>query len=109
ERARGLLMALPDVTMVYTTIGAGVQTGNIRADLAAAEVRKAQLTAVLRPTGERGRSIEQIRIAMREALAPLPGARVTIGRGTPGEQMTLMLSGSDPESLLRVARDVAAE
>ena len=109
ERARALLATVPEVTSVYTTIGAGVQTGNIRSDLAAAEVRKAQLTARLLKPDRKRRSIEQIRVAMREALAPLPGARVSIGRGTPGEKMTLMLAGSDPVSLTRSARAAEAD
>ncbi|HET8883369.1 MAG TPA: efflux RND transporter permease subunit [Solimonas sp.] len=109
ERARARLETVPEVTSVYTTIGAGVQTGNIRSDLAAAEVRTAQLTARLTPPGRGRRSIEEIRVAMREALAPLPGARFSIGRGTPGEKMTLMLAGSDPASLTRSARAVEAD
>ncbi len=109
ERARALLMALPEVKTVYTTIGAGSQTGNIRSDRAAAEVRKAQLTAVLLPAKERKRNIDEMRVAMREALAVLPGARVSIGRGTPGEKMNLMLTGDDPDALYKSARALEAE
>ncbi|MGB0218020.1 MAG: efflux RND transporter permease subunit [Sinimarinibacterium flocculans] len=109
ERARVLLADLPFVELVYTTIGAGVQTGNIRDSLAAAEVRTAQLTA--RFTAEAGRryTIDELRVAMREALAPLPGARVSIGRGTPGEKMNLILAGDDPQVLMRTARAVETE
>ncbi|HEY1076716.1 MAG TPA: efflux RND transporter permease subunit [Fontimonas sp.] len=109
ERARSLLMTLPEVQTVYTTIGAGAQTGNIRTDRAAAEVRKAQLTAVLQPANQRKRNIDEMRVAMREALAVLPGARVSIGRGTPGEKMNLMLTGDDPQALYRSARSLEAE
>jgi len=109
EHARGLIAEIPEVTLVYTTIGAGIQTGNIRSDRAAAEVRKAQLTARLSPSGDGRRSIEEIRVAMRQALATLPGARVTIGRGTPGEKMNLMLAGDDPRVLSQAARTVETE
>src|SRR3546814_18714770 len=67
------------------------------------------LTARLIPPNHKRRTVEQIRVAMREALAPLPGARVSIGRGTPGEKMTLMLAGSDPVLLTRSARAVEAD
>ncbi len=109
ERARVLLADLPFVQLVYTTIGAGVQTGNIRDSLAAAEVRKAQLTARFDPQAGKRYTIDELRVAMREALAPLPGARVSIGRGTPGEKMNLMLAGNDPQVLMRTARAVETE
>ena len=109
ERARILLTAIPEVQSVYTTIGAGVQTGNIRMDQAAADVRMAQLTARMVPASKRQRDIDQIRMAMREALAPLPGVRISIGRGTPGEKMTLMLAGDDPKTLMGSARALEAE
>jgi multidrug efflux pump subunit AcrB len=109
ERARVLLAELPFVDLVYTTIGAGVQTGNIRDSLAAAEVRKAQLTARFDPQAGKRYTIDELRVKMREALAPLPGARVSIGRGTPGEKMNLILAGDDPEVLMRTARAAETE
>jgi len=109
EQARRRLLELPNIPSVYTTIGAGVQTGNMRADNAAAEVRKAQLTARLLPPDERTRGIDEIRIAMRDALAPIPGARISIGRGLLGEKMNLLLASDEPDLLLKAAQDVGAE
>ncbi|WP_348673995.1 efflux RND transporter permease subunit, partial [uncultured Abyssibacter sp.] len=109
EEARRRLLELPNIPSVYTTIGAGVQTGNMRADNAAAEVRKAQLTARLLPPDERTRGIDEIRIAMRDALAPIPGARISIGRGLLGEKMNLLLASDEPDLLLKAAQDVGAE
>lgn len=109
ERARAILSGIPDVSSVYTAIGAGVQTGNVRTDMAAAEVRKAQLTVRLVPPAERSGDPSRVQARMRDSLANLPGARVSIGRGTPGEKMNLMLAGNDPAMLLKAARAVETD
>src|SRR3546814_15727363 len=49
ERARKLLATVPEVQSVYTTIGAGVPTGNIRSDMDAAEANQAKFTTPLSP------------------------------------------------------------
>ncbi|MDP9139716.1 MAG: efflux RND transporter permease subunit, partial [Pseudomonadota bacterium] len=109
ERARLALAAVPEVESVYVAIGAGVQTGNIRSDMASAEVRTAQITARLAPHGKRERGVDEIRIAMGDALADIPGVRISVGRGTPGEKMNLMLAGDDPATLIKAARTVENE
>jgi multidrug efflux pump subunit AcrB len=109
ERARAILETIPEVSSVYAAIGAGVQTGNMRADMAAAEVRTAQLTVGLKPSGQRKRDSKQILAAIREGLADIPGVRISIGRGTPGEKMNLMLAGDDPATLRETARAVETD
>ena len=109
ERARAELAAIPEVRSVYAAIGAGVQTGNMRADMAAAEVRTAQITVRLQPPGERRRDMAQIQRDMRARLAVIPGVRVSIGRGSPGEKMNLMLAGDEPVALQAAARALEAE
>lgn len=109
ERARVILEKIPEISSIYAAIGAGVQTGNFRADMAAAEVRTAQITARLLPPDKRKRDVHQIQIAIRESLAVIPGVRINIGRGTPGEKMNLMLVGNDPAALRDTARAVETE
>lgn len=109
ERARGLLEEIPEITSVYAVIGAGVRTGNMHADMGAAEVRTAQITARLVPANKRKRDIKQIQVAMRKSLSALPGVRINIGRGSPGEKMNLMLLGNDPEILREAARAVETD
>ncbi|HKY91158.1 MAG TPA: efflux RND transporter permease subunit [Nevskiaceae bacterium] len=108
ERARLALEQIPEVGPVYAAIGAGVNTGNFRSDMAAAEVRKAQIT--VRLDLDRGeRSLQEIHADMRERLGAVPGTRVSIGRGNPGEKMNLMLAGDDPVALNAAARMVEAD
>jgi len=104
ERARVILEKIPEISSIYAAIGAGVQTGNMRSDMAAAEVRTAQITAGLLPVEKRKRDFKKIQIAIREGLAAIPGVRISIGRGTPGEKMNLMLAGDDPATLRDAAR-----
>jgi multidrug efflux pump subunit AcrB len=109
ERARVILERIPEITSVYAAIGAGVRTGNMHTDMGAAEVRTAQITVRLVQANKRKRDLKQIQIAMRKSLAVLPGVRINIGRGSPGEKMNLMLIGSDPAILREAARDVETD
>jgi len=106
-QARETLREIPEVDSVFTVIGAGQYTGNRVADMAAAEVRTAHLTVRLK--ADRARSLEQIQVAMREGFARIPGALLSIGRGLPGEKMSLMLAGDDPRTLRETALAVEAE
>ena len=103
RQARAVLREIPEIESVHTVIGAG----NRVADLAAAEVHTAHLTVQLKP--DRERRTEAIQAAMREGFARIPGARLSIGRGLPGEKMILMLAGDDPVTLRRAALAVEAE
>jgi multidrug efflux pump subunit AcrB len=109
ERARIILEEIPEISSVFAAVGAGVRTGNMHADMGAAEVRTAQITARLVPANKRKRDLKQIQVAMRDSLAVLPGVRINIGRGSPGEKMNLMLVGNDPAILGQAARAVETD
>jgi len=109
ERARVILATFPELKTFYTVVGAGVKTGNFRADLAAAEVRTAQISMRLVPLKQRKRKIDEIHAAMAQALGAIPGVRISMGRGSPGEKMNLMLTGDDPATLLATARAAQTE
>ena len=58
------------------------------------------------PLAQRQRNVDEIRLAMREGIAGIPGARMSIGLGSPGEKMNLMLAGDEPATLEAAARAV---
>ena len=109
ELARRKLVAIDEVDAVFTAIGAGVQSGNARSDMGSADVRTAQLTARFVALADRHRPINEIRAHMRQTLATIPGARLSVGRGNPGEKMKFMLAGDDPSLLTRASRAVESE
>ncbi len=109
ERARALLAEVPEISAVLTVVGGGVKTGAMRADMAAAEVRTAQLTLRLLNIEKTGRKLPEVRADISRRLAALPGARTSLGRGTPGEKMTMMLTGDDPAATLKAARTLESE
>jgi len=109
EHARQLLAKHADVKAVYATIGTGVMIGNILADMAAPEVRIAQITVLFKPLAQRTHSDREIQTYMRDEMAHIAGARISVGRDTPGEKMNLLLVGDDAQALYRAARDAQTQ
>ncbi len=101
EMARQIVMAVPHVKTVYTTIGSG-SAGSDAFNPSVAETRKAALTIQLDARGDRPRKqiIEQ---QMRAALIQLPGVHSKVGLGGSGEKYQLALSGSDSDTLIKTA------
>ena len=99
--------AVPGIARVYTTVGqpqiAGPTGGG-----AAGEVRRATLRLSFTERGKRPTQGE-IEAALRERLADLPGAKVTIASGSPGEQLVILLSSRNGESLQTAAAAVLAD
>jgi multidrug efflux pump subunit AcrB len=102
EQARQLLMRVPHVRSVYTTIGGGSAGSDPFVNAGAAEVRRATLTIALSDRGERPRK-QQIESDIRQALMDLPGVRTKVGLGGSGEKYVLVLTGDDPRSLQQAA------
>ncbi|WP_170107372.1 efflux RND transporter permease subunit [Stenotrophobium rhamnosiphilum] len=109
ERARAVLETIPEVESVFAAIGAGVNVGNMRADSSTGDVRTAQLTIGLYPPESRKRKHIEVQADIRKKLFLIPGAQISVGRGSPGEKMSLMLSGDNPETLMKAARAVEAD
>ena len=105
EQARLMIKDVPGVRTIYTTIGGGSAGGDPFAPQGLSEVRKATLTIVLQPRGERTRK-QPIEANMRRALQPLPGARTKVGLGANGEKYQLVLAGEDPIKLRAAAVEV---
>jgi len=105
EQARTMVMRVPHVKSVYTTIGGGTAGTDPFAPSGAAEARKATLTILLADRGERPRK-QGIENGIRTALEPLPGVRSKVGLGGSGEKYILVLTGEDPQALGEAARAV---
>ena len=108
EQARRILSQAPEIAGVYTAIGAGMSTGDPR-EASAGAVRNAQLTATLTADTQTHRPRGEMEAALRDSLSVLPGVRVGIGQGAPGEKMPLVLTGDDPVSLQHAARAIESE
>jgi len=102
EQARQMIAKVEHVRSVYTTIGGGSAGTAPFAPSGAAEARKATLTILLAPRGERPRK-QPIENNIRAALEPLPGVRSKVGLGGSGEKYILVLSGEDPQALQSAA------
>ena len=110
EQARELVQKNPHVKLVYTAVGGGATGGDPFAPAGAAEVRKATLTINMTPRGERkGTSKQVIEAQLRDAVAVLPGARVSVGLAGSGEKYVLVLAGEDGRALTEHARQVERE
>ncbi|QRR32571.1 efflux RND transporter permease subunit [Hydrogenophaga sp. YM1] len=105
ERARQLVVAVPHVRSVYTTIGSGTAGTDPFAPQGAAESRKAALTIQLDPRGQRPRK-QGIENQIRDAMSNLPGVRSKVGLGGSGEKYILTLTGSDAHAMTTAARAV---
>jgi multidrug efflux pump subunit AcrB len=110
ERARTIVQGNPHVRLVYTAIGGGAAGSDPFAPRGAAEVRKATLTINMTPRGERrGVRKQEVERQLREALADLPGVRVTVGFGGSAEKYILVLSSENGAVLAEHARQVERE
>ncbi|HVY81548.1 MAG TPA: efflux RND transporter permease subunit [Steroidobacteraceae bacterium] len=103
EEVRRRLTQFPDVTRVYTTIGAPSSQGF---GTSAGTVRKATLTVQLQPRGKQKRTQAEFERAASKALETIPGARLSFGFGGFGEKLQISLAGDDPALLERVAQAV---
>ena len=106
ERARELISEVKYVRSVYTTIGGGAAGTDPFVMSGQGEVRKATLTVLLDPRGEREVRKQVTETEMREALSNLPGVRYKVGLGASGEKYVLVLSGEDGEALSKAASEV---
>jgi multidrug efflux pump subunit AcrB len=112
EEARARLVRQERMERIYTAIGGGSAGADPFASLLAGDdVRKATLTILLPPRGERPRK-QVIENRIRAALDTLPGVRFSVGLGSSGEKYILSLSGDDPQALrattLAIERDLRA-
>ena len=102
EEARQLVLKVHDVKSVYTTVGGGSAGTDPFANMGAAEARKATLTILLTPRGDRPKK-QPIENEIRRQLERLPGVRSKVGLGGSGEKYVMALTGEDPAALQTAA------
>jgi hydrophobe/amphiphile efflux-1 (HAE1) family protein len=103
EDVRARLAKFPDVTRVYTTVGAATSNGF---QASAGAVRKAALTIQLQPRGKQKRSQAEFEREASKVLQNIPGVRLSFGFGGFGEKLQISLAGDDPNLLADVAQGV---
>jgi multidrug efflux pump subunit AcrB len=103
ERARALLGEMPELRQTYATVGGVVDFGDPNVS-GIADVRKAVLVLDWGPEGDRDRSQDELEAEVRQRLTALPGVRQRFISSEPGEQMQVVLAGSDPRALYDAAR-----
>jgi multidrug efflux pump subunit AcrB len=109
EQARVIVEKNPNVKLIYTAVGGGLSGSDPFAP-SGAEVRKATLTINLTPRGERGGIKKQtVEGELRQALAVIPGARITVGLAGAQEKYLLALASDNGEALSEHARIVERE
>lgn len=108
ETARQLLINVPYVKSVYTTIGAGsAGKMGVKASVGGqSDVRNATLTLLLADRQTRSLNKQEIEKNIRQALQSLPGVRTKVGLGGSGEKYILVLSGDAPQALATAAKNV---
>ncbi len=107
--AREVIARDPDVLFVYAAVGAGVSTGGPQPVSSAPEVRTAQLYVRIKQVKARDRTQQEIGADLAVPLKQIPGARISVGGGGPGEQMQLAIVGNDPVALQSTATAIAAD
>ena len=106
ERARAVLAAQPGVEQVYAAIGVPIASGDQR-DMLPGAVRNAQLMAKLAPEIQNARA--ETEESVRKALAVVPGVRISMGQGAPGEKLNLAYSSEDPVLLQKTIRAIESD
>lgn len=106
EQARHAVRGVDGIQSVFTTVG---QPVNGEGGVQAGEVRRASLTLIFPPRGERPSQAE-IEAQVRAKLASVPGARFTIGGdGGPGNNLQLILASDNARALKATAQALERE
>lgn len=107
RKASTLIKQIPDVTHIFSSVGSASSGFGVEASTNSA-VNKATLTVDMKPRKERRKQVV-VEAQIREVLADLPGARVSVGRGSSGEKLDLTLAGDDSQLLESTAASLEKE
>jgi len=105
EQARRAVQGIDGIRSVFTTVG---QPQSGEGGVQAGEVRRASLTLIFPPRGERPSQAE-IEAEVRKALETVPGARFAIGGSDPGNMLQLILASNDSRALKATAQAMERE
>ncbi|MFO0511801.1 MAG: efflux RND transporter permease subunit, partial [Gammaproteobacteria bacterium] len=101
-----LRAGVPELKSIFTSIG-GDSSETMSGGLSFPEVRRILLTLEFK--AERSRDSAELENAVRALLRDLPGVRFQFSAGGPGDRLSLVLAGRDPEVLGRTSRELAAQ
>jgi len=104
-QARALVKPVAEITGIFTAAGRSAARGPL-GEGGGKDVRLATLTIKLVHRSQRSRTQAGVEAEIRERLQALPGARVSIGSGAPGEKLQVSLASEDPVALQAAARAV---
>ena len=106
--ASGRILAMPEVTNIFTSVGEAQATMDSNSSGGKAE-NIAGLDIVLAPRAERG-SKQEIERKMSTILAEVPGARFTVGLSSGGETgYNFSLTSTDPQLLEQTVQQMMSE
>ncbi|NLW56418.1 MAG: efflux RND transporter permease subunit [Firmicutes bacterium] len=104
-RVESVLFALPEVSMVATTVGGGGSMG-----ISSSGTDKASLTILLVDKDKRARSAEQVAESIRSQIGIIPGAEIQVQASTMsfsgGKPINIKLKGPDFARLEAMASDL---
>jgi multidrug efflux pump subunit AcrB len=106
-RATRIIQKIPDITQVFASVGTASTGGGMDASTNN-EVNAATLTVDMKPRKERRKQVV-VEDAIRDALRLLPGARISVGRGSSGEQLQITLASDDSQLLENSAASLERE
>jgi len=107
EVARHAISDVEGIKSIFTTIGNAQAMGMGMSQTG--EVRKGNLTVILKPRGERP-SQARIEREIRKRLQQVPGARFSIGGiMNPGQKIAILLAGDNEAALIATAQKLERE
>ncbi|CBL44884.1 Acriflavin resistance protein [gamma proteobacterium HdN1] len=106
EMVRHSLDGIPGIESIFTSVGSFRANPNMPNGMG--EVRKGTLNIVLTDRDTRPTQ-QEIEAMIRPRLETIPGARLSIGYGNPGEKLQILLVSQNPEALNSTAGEVERE
>ncbi|MFA6012894.1 MAG: efflux RND transporter permease subunit, partial [Desulfobacteraceae bacterium] len=104
QKADQLIRTLPDVLHVFSSVGTASTGGGMNASTSS-EVNSATLTVDMKPRSQRQKQVV-VEGQIRDLLSGLPGARISVGRGSNGEKLEVTLASDDSQLLESASADL---
>lgn len=109
DRIAAELQQRPEVDHVFATIGGAGGAAAADANASSGDVAKASLLIVLKPRGERQVTRKAFERSARDELSQIPDIRFAFLGDSGGKDVSIVLTGDDPEKLSAAARALERE
>ncbi|MFS2024949.1 efflux RND transporter permease subunit [Massilia sp. CT11-137] len=109
ELVQQRLATIKDVRHVFSSVGTTISANSNSAATSGSDARTATLILTLTPRTERDYKQSVIEQEIRNALASVPGARITVGGANTGESLLIMLASDHADALAGASRTVERE